>query len=145
MRAARREAQADWAAGRSQPGMAAARCRARRRGNVAAWAPNLAPTKSAFASPRELGVSAVPFALGSTGDGTPRLDDAGFEFGDPTAKFRGRVNDCHSFHSRLPDVSSPQKEERDLTQGVNLVRRLRFQHRLSIREGHVVDYHLIVF
>ena len=71
--------------------MAAARCRARRRGNVASWAPNLAPTKLAFASPRELGVSAAPFALGSTGDGTPRLDDAGFEFGDPTAKFRGRM------------------------------------------------------
>ena len=42
--AAHLEAQADWAGGRNQAGIAATRCRVRRRRNVAASAPNLPPT-----------------------------------------------------------------------------------------------------
>ena len=52
--AAHLETQADWAAGRNQASMAAARCRARRRRNVAASVPNLPPTSRPTTTSRHL-------------------------------------------------------------------------------------------
>ena len=44
-------------------------------------------------------------------------------------------------HGRWPEAGSQVKEERNVAAGVNLVRRLRFEARTTVRKGSMVDYH----
>ena len=80
-------------------------------------------------------------------DGTDRrealsiIEDRALDSWDPSASFRARLETFSAAHGRWPEARSQDKEERNLASGVNLVRRLRFQDRMTFRKGTLVDYH----
>lgn len=80
-------------------------------------------------------------------DGTDRrealsiIEDRALDSWDPSASFRARLETFSAAHGRWPEARSQDKEERNLASGVNLVRRLRFQDRMTFRKRTMVDYH----
>ena len=80
-------------------------------------------------------------------DGTDRrealsiIEDRALNRWDPSASFRARLETFSVAHGRWPEARSQDKEERSLAGGVNLVRRLRFEDRMTFRKGILVDYY----
>ena len=80
-------------------------------------------------------------------DGTDRrealsiIEDRALNRWDPSASFRARLETFSAAHGRWPEARSQDKEERSLASGVNLVRRLRFEDRMTFRKGILVDYY----
>ena len=80
-------------------------------------------------------------------DGTDRrealsiIEDRALNRWDPSASFRARLETFSAAHGRWPEARSQDKEEMSLASGVNLVRRLRFEDRMTFRKGILVDYY----
>ena len=87
---------------------------------------------------RELGV--LPMDDATRHAAQAMLEESGWLSWDPTSTFRAAVSDFCKANARLPEITSSDKMERDLAQGLNLVRRLRFKARVARRKGRVMDY-----
>ena len=80
-------------------------------------------------------------------DGTARrkalavIADRALDRWDPSMSFRARLETFFVAHGRWPEAGSQVKEERNMAAGVNLVRRLHFEARTTVRKGSMVDYH----